>query len=193
MPVEIGLTVDLAEAIAKFVPPIKTAILKSLGFTENDVEEAIRAPDFAEILRKRLEEEPDLKPDVLLSFWIERTRASVLSQRKERLAQARTSFAVAIAALILGISLVLIGIILVFTVGLPVGIVTSASSIVTDIVSGLAFTFYREANNRLDENAKEMNVLDKASIAMDFISRITDIEKKDKAIEDLAKNLYLGK
>ncbi len=73
------------------------------------------------------------------------------------------------------------------------GVVTSVSSIVSGIVSGLAFTFNKQVNDRLDGTAKELVFLERMHTAMEYISYIKDVKVRDEALSDLAKNLSAKK
>ncbi len=102
-------------------------------------------------------------------------------QRQERLNQARLASTVALGALIFGTLLVFAGIICIWFFNLTTGVVTAIAGIVTDIVSGLAFRFYKEANDRFDSITRELSKLDRITLAMHFISYISEREKKDQA------------
>ncbi len=184
-------SVLLTQSLSVVVPAIKESIITSLGLRGRKAEETEDTSKFAEIVRESFELS-NAKPDVLLLTWIVRTRNNLELQQKASLQQAGTTFIVTLIFLVLAILLVFTGVILIFTIGLQVGVVTSVSSIVSGIVSSLAFTFNKQANDRLNEYAKEMNALDKSNIAMQYISQITDSEKRDEAIVELAEKIYSG-
>jgi len=71
-------------------------------------------------------------------------------------------------------------------------VVSSVASIVSGIVSGLALAFNKQTNDRMDEYAKELVILEKSYTAMQYISLISDIKTKDEAIRDLAKSISQG-
>jgi hypothetical protein len=110
------------------------------------------------------------------------TRAKLDQQYHERLYQAHTTFIIALATLVLGILLIFVGVILTFIISLPTGIVTAASSIVVEIVSALAFTFYKNTNDRLDSLQKELSFTESTLVLVDHIS---DPKTRNKAIIDL--------
>jgi hypothetical protein len=181
---------ELLEALAAAAPSIKPNVLHSLGSKEGHIEDAKNTDNFKEIVHEKIEAISNIKLDESLIEWIEHTRADLLKQRQERLHQARITFIVALLFLILSLILVLAGIILIFTSNIQVGVITSVSNAVSGIVSGLAFTFNKQANDRLDEYSKEMNALDKSHIAMQYIAKISDIKIRDEALNDLAQKIY---
>lgn len=121
---------------------------------------------------------------------IEHERVYIDQQHQERLKQAHISFIVALVMLILGILLILTGVICMFVISFPAGAATSVSSIVVGSISALAFKFKKDIDNRLDIIIKDINTLEKSSIAMHYIGFITDLDAKDKAIRDLINRLY---
>ncbi len=143
-------------------------------------------------IHEKLEENPKRDVNELLRDSIQRTRDDLTAQRKERLQQARITFVVAIVVLILAVLLVFVGVILIFTNKTQAGLVSSAASIVSGIVSGLALAFNKQTNDRLDEYARELVALEKSYTGMQFISLISDVRMKDEAIRDLAKNISMG-
>lgn len=188
----------LVNVLAKSVPAIKEVIAQSLHVKKKEIEGD--ADQLANAVRNKITEKAqagefagslDVAADALLDSWIVETRKALASQRKESLSEAHISFIVALVALIIGILLVFVGVVLGFTVDLKVGIVTSACSIVFGIVCGLAFKFNQQAHDRLDENAKGMNRLDSAYVASNLASQIADQDKRDKAIEELVKRVWL--
>ena len=147
---------------------------------------------FTNIVREKIEEIPHLDLTNLLSESIKRTREDLTIQRNDRLQQAQITFIVALVVLILAIVLVFIGVILIFINKAQQGIVSSVASIVSGIVSGLVLAFNKQTNDRLDEYARELVVLEKSYTGMQYISLITDIKIKDEAICDLAKSISMG-
>jgi hypothetical protein len=183
----------LFNALAGVVPTAKQNILTSLGINVQDtvrVEETVR---FNQIVHERIEAEPNLKINESLLETIRLTREELFDERRERRQQARITFFVALITLILSILFIFVGIILIYTGKLQAGVVTSVSSIISGIVSGLAFAFNKQANDRLDETAKELVVLERTHTAMEFISYIKDVKVRDEALSDLAKNISAEK
>lgn len=132
--------------------------------------------------QKRAEEE---FPDIVTG-----TRVHLNRQYHERLYQARATFMVALAALILGILLVFVGAILTFTISLPIGVVTTISSTIVEIVSALALKFHGDTNDRLDRLSRELYIVEQTSLSMEYISRISDPKAHDEAITDLIRRLH---
>ena len=189
----------LVNVLAKSVPAINEVLAQSLHVKKKAIEGG--ADQLANAVRNKITEEAqagefagslDLAADALLDSWIGETRKALASQRKASLSEARRSFTVALAALIIGIVLVFAGVVLGFTVDLKVGIVIAACSVVSGIVCGLAFIFNQRAHETLDENAKGLNRLESAYVASNLASQIADQDKRDKAIEDLVKRLWLS-
>jgi hypothetical protein len=108
-------------------------------------------------------------------------------QRQERLSQAHITFAAAFIALITGTVLVFIALICIYTASLPVGAATVVASLISDIISALAFRFNKEANERLDSVTRELSILDRTELATRYIGYISHTEAKDRAITDLIK------
>lgn len=126
-----------------------------------------------------------------LTKWIEDTRQELRQQREDLRKEARITFIVVIVAFSIGLLLIFMGISFVFINNLPTSIVTAASSVIIGVVCSLAFSFYKEVNNRLFRVSNEMSSLDKNNIAMQYISRIADGKTKDRAIQDLSKSIYV--
>jgi Putative DNA-binding domain len=202
---------ELIEALSQSVPSIEPNILNSLQVEERGAEkpEKIVIPEVDRVIgdvaggdiykaglgdiHKTLEENPYVDLLNILSESIKRSREELTTQRNERLHQARISFIVALVFLILAMLLVFTGVILIFTVNLQAGVVTSVSSIVSGIVSGLVFNFNKQANDRMDEYARELIILEKSYTAMQYIFLMTDVKSKDEAIRDLAKSISMTK
>lgn len=188
----------LVNVLAKSVPALKEVLAQSLHVKKKAIEgdadqlaNAVRIKITEEALAGEFAGSLDAAADALLDSWIVETRKALASQRKESLSAAHRSFMVALAALIIGILLVFAGVVLGFTVDLKVGIVIAACSIVSGIVCGLAFKFNQQAHDRLDEIAKGMNRLDSAYVASNLASHIAEQDKRDKAIEELVKRMWL--
>lgn len=183
----------LLSALAGAVPTSKPNILTSLGINVQDtvkVEETIR---FNQIVHERIEAETNLKINESLSETIKLTREELFDERRERRQQARITFFAALITLILAILFIFVGIVLIYTGKLQAGVITSVSSIISGIVSGLAFAFNKQANDRLDETAKELVVLERTHTALEYISYIKDVKVRDVALSDLAKSLSVEK
>jgi hypothetical protein len=179
----------LLNALAGAVPSAKPNILTSLGIDVSDTVKAEEAAPFSEIVHERIEADANIKINESLSQIIKLTREELLNERRERRLQARITFFAALVTLVLAILFIFIGIVLIYAGKLQAGVVSSVSSIISGIVSGLAFAFNKQANDRLDGTAKHLVVLEKTHTAMEFISYINDVKVRDGALSDLAKNL----
>lgn len=178
------------QALATAVPTAKPSILSSLGVSVQETVTIEKSGQFEEIVHKRIEEEPSLKPNESLIETIKLTRQELFSERREKRQQGRITFFAALIALVIALGLIFFGVILIYTGTLQAGMVTTASSIVSGIVSGLAFVFYKQANDRLDEMAKELVTLERTHTAMEYIvSYIKDEKTRDEAIRDFVRNL----
>ncbi len=208
---------DLIDALSESVPSFKTNILNSLeeephaeksediggaslsqsvvlgseNIFSGSIDE-IAGGNINRVVHETIMLKPQLDLNELLKDTIERTRDDLTTQRRERLQQARITFIVALIVLVLAIILVFIGVILIFTNKIQAGVVSSVASIVSGIVSGLALTFNKQTNDRLDEYARELVALEKSYTGMQYLSLITDVRMKDEAIRDLAKGISLG-
>ncbi len=125
-----------------------------------------------------------------LTRWIEDTRQELRVQREELRKEARIAFIVFVIAFAIGLLLIFTGVISAFIGNLPTSIVTATPGVTIGVFCSVAFTFYKEVNNRLFRVSTEMNLLDKNNIAMQYISRIADCKAKDRAIQDLSKSIY---
>ncbi len=193
---------ELIDALSESIPSIKQNIINSLE-SEDSPKSAVHSgsgdintwgvvasdSNFRNLIHGKIEEKPHLDLKELLSDSITRTREDLTTQRKERLQQARITFIVALVVLVLAILLVFVGVILIFTNKVQEGIVSSVASIVSGIVSGLALAFNKQVNDRMDEYARELVVLEKSYTGMQYISLIADVKIKDEAILDLAKGI----
>jgi len=134
-------------------------IREAKGITIGDNASVVQ--HFSESLKETIEEKPQLNLNVLLKDSIQQTRDDLTTQRNERLQQARITFIVAIVVLVLAVFLVFVGVILIFFNKTQASVVSSVASIVSGIVSGLALAFNKQTNDRMDEYAKELVILEK--------------------------------
>lgn len=118
-------------------------------------------------------------------------RRDLLNQQRQRqLAQGRIVFFTALALLSFGVLLALAGILGIYFFNLAAGTITVASGTIIDLISAVVLRFNKQENERLDALTKELSILDRTTMAMQYIHQISDAEKKDQAILDLAKQLY---
>lgn len=147
------------------------------------------ASEFDKSLHKADEKIPDNRTEDFLVNWIEDTRKELRRQREERRRQASITFITALTSLITGIVLLFIGIIIFIIMNLPFGIITAASGIICDAISGLAFAFNRDANNKLHGITSDMNRIDQTHTAMQYIMSIEEKTVRDQAILSLIQNM----
>jgi len=122
--------------------------------------------------------------------FIEFTNAQLQRQMQERLYQARATFAVALAALLLGILLIFVGVILAFTINLSIGVITTTSSVIVEIVSALAFKFNGDTNSRLDSLYRDLYVVKQTSLSIEYIEQLQEIYLRIDGVADLVKRLH---
>lgn len=183
---------NLIEALAGIVPSLMPQEMRVPSRQKSEQMVGEPKDDIANVLLEKLEETPGIRPDALLMEWIEQTRVELLKQRTARFQQARMAFTVALGSLSIATILILIGVILIFTKNLPAGVLTSLTGIVSDIVTGLVFVFYKQTNDRLDKSSGEMRTLDTSYVAMQYISTISDPRMRDQAIRDMVQKLLAG-
>ncbi len=178
----------VVKSLESTVPSMKTSIF-------NDINRYMLLTPMDKLSDSETDSETELNERIKTHFfqWTHSVHNDLGLQRQERLRQVKATFIVALTSLIVGMLLVFIGTIFIFAVSVPVGSVTAIASIISSIVSALAFKFNKEANDRVDTIARELIVLAKADMAMQYIYEISDAKRRDKAIEDLARNMYAVK
>jgi ABC-type multidrug transport system ATPase subunit len=181
--------IKLVKALTKAVPSIGLDLLTSLnieklymGMTEN-------TSQTTDTIQEKREE-------INITIFYEELKGSIkynkdtLAKRhQERVQQTNITYYVSLTCLLLGILLVFVGIILIFADKLEGGVLTTISSAIISIVSGLAFVFNKQANDLEREDTKQMRTLGKSYEAMGYISTLTDEKKKDELIEKLVEKL----
>ena len=121
--------------------------------------------------------------------FIDPIRNYLDKQREERRRQANTAFTITFSAIIIGIIMACASVACIFIFGISIGAIPTVSSVISNATSIVTFRFNKEANTRLDIIVREIGIFDRASVAMRFISMISDTTAKDAAIIDLAKDL----
>jgi hypothetical protein len=111
-------------------------------------------------------------------------------QRQHQLNQSRIVFHVALALLILGVLFVFAGVISGYFFSLAASTITAGSGVVVNVISAVVFNFYKQENDRLDAITQELSGLDRATMAMQYISQISDEQQRNQAIRDLARQLF---
>ena len=189
----IGLSeVKLMKALTKAAPSISSNSLTSFEIEELYAEKLGDTPQVSKIVQEQREE---INITVFYEELIEsikHTKDDLAARRKERIQQTNISYYVSLVCLTLSVLLVFVGIILIFISKLEGGILTTISSSITGIVSGLAFVFNKQINDLEREDTKELRTLEKSYDAMGYISRITDEKKRDELIEKLVENHFFG-
>jgi ABC-type cobalamin/Fe3+-siderophores transport system ATPase subunit len=190
----IGLSeVKLVKALTKAAPSISSNSLTSIEIEELYTETLGRnPPQGSKIVQEHREEINITVFYEELKESIKYTKDELAARRKERVQQTNISYYVSLVCLILSVLLVFVGIILIFISKLEGGILTTISSSITGIVSGLAFVFNKQINDLEREETQELRTLEKSYDAMGYISRITDEKKRDELIEKLVENHFFG-
>ncbi len=114
---------------------------------------------------------------------------------QKRLLETRITFFVTLILLIIGVGIIFLGIVLLI-IRNPVGGTATWSGSISSIITGAIFIFNNDTNRRLDETGRELASLaihlDGIRNAEHFIHQINDTARKDKALDDLAKNSLKG-
>ena len=116
-------------------------------------------------------------------------RKHLEKQREERYRQASIAFTITLLAIIIGMVMAFAGVVCIFHFGVSIGAIPALSSVISNATCLAAFRFNKEANARLDIIVQELCILDRASMSMHIISKISDRAAKDFAIIELTKNL----
>ncbi len=99
----------------------------------------------------------------------------------------------ALIFLIIALVLVAIGILFIYFGHLQGGVVSAASSILSGTVSGLAFAFNKQANDRNDVFYRELVTLERSYAIIECIPLITDVQMRNETLRDLIKNNFSEK
>lgn len=182
--------VKLARALTKAIPSIGPHLMTSLDIEELYIDKQKNADQSTKIIREKHEEINITVFYEELKESIKHNKGALSSRHKERIQQTNITYYVSVFCLILGIILIFIGTILIFAGKLGGGILTTISSTIISIVSGLAFTFNKRANDLEREDTREMRTLEKSSEAMGYISTMTDEVKKNELIEKLIEKHF---
>jgi hypothetical protein len=137
--------------------------------------------------KRALENAPQTRTELDTEFRYKRDFLHKVYEDSYR--QAHRSFNVALAALVTGILLIIVGSILAYTMNLPIGILTSVSSTITEIVSVLAFKLSADSNKRLESYSKELSAVELANWSIQYIEQMENNQERDRAIADLVRDL----
>lgn len=176
---------ELVTILEKAVPSAKTSI-------SDCIDHYVALGSINRLNDSETDSEAKLKEEIKARFfhWTQNVYKDLDIQRKDRLKQGKVAFTIALSSLVVGILLVFLGIFLIFAVSFSVGSATAISSIISNVVSVLAFRFNKEANDRVDNIVNELIILAKADVSMQYIYQISDAKKRDTAIKDLVRNIY---
>lgn len=185
---------DFITKLSQAVPGLQANVLKSFTLKDRDTAHAANMNRLTTVVHEKLEETSDItKIYTILLEPIRRTRDEITTQLNECRWQKRITFLVALTFLIIAIMLVAIGIFLIYFGHLQGGVLSTASSILSAIVSGLAFTFNKQTNDRNDIFFKELVTLEKSYAVMECIPLITDIKMRNETLRDLIKTNFSEK
>lgn len=185
---------DFIERLVTAVPGLKSNVLKSFTLKDEDTVRSENMNRFTTIVHEKFEETTDIsKIYAILLEPIRRTRDETTTQLNECRWQKRITFFVALIFLIIAIVLVATGILFIYFGHLQGGVVSTASSILSAIVSGLAFTFHKQANDRNDTFYRELVTLERSYVTIECIPLITDIQMRNETLRDLIKNDFSKK
>jgi flagellar basal body-associated protein FliL len=180
---------DFIARLVTAVPGLKSNVLKSFTLKDDDTVRPENMNRFTRIVHEKIEETTDItKIYTILLEPIKRTRDETTTQLNECRWQKRITFLVALIFLIIAIVLVAIGILFIYFGHLQGGVVSTASSILSGAVSGLAFTFNKQANDRNDTFYRELVTLERSYAIIECIPLITDIQMRNETLRDLIKN-----
>jgi ABC-type lipoprotein export system ATPase subunit len=184
--------VKLAKALAKAVPSIIPDLLTSLDIEELYVGKPEDTNQATKIVQEKREEINITVFYEELKESIKHNKDGLATRHRERVLQTNIAYYVSLICLILGVLLVFTGVILIFIGKLEGGLLTTVSSVISSIVSGLAFIFNKQANDLEREDSKQMRTLEKSYEAMGYISCLTDEKKRDELIEKLVERHFFG-
>jgi len=182
--------IKLVKALVKAVPSIAPSLLTSLDIEELYIEKPEDISQTTKIVQEKREE---INIKVFyegLQESIKQNKDELASRYRERVQQTNIAYYLSLVCLILGVLLVFIGVILIFIGKLEGGVLTTVSSVISSIVSGLAFVFFKQANDLEREDSKQMRTLEKSFEAMGYISCITDEKKRDELIGKLVEKHF---
>lgn len=184
--------IRLTEALIKAVPSVSNIFSPSFNIDEFYAEKSKDTNQNAKIFQEKQEEINITVFYEELKESIQRNKDELAARRKERVRQTNIAYYVSLVCLISGVPLVFIGAILIFIGKLESGVLTTISSIISSIVSGLTFVFNKQANDREQKDSNQMRVLEQSYEAMGYISRISDKTKRDEFIGKLVEKHFFG-
>lgn len=122
--------------------------------------------------------------------FIEGVRRTTAAQRDERRLQAKLTFFAALAFSIVGAIVIIVGVVLMFAGDTIVGgAITTASGVISGVISGILFKLNSETNDRLDAVMADTQKLEKAQFALEMAGSIESSVERDAAIREAMKKL----
>lgn len=185
--------VKLIKVATKASPSLSPHLLTSFAIEENyakKLEGTSKLESFVEEKSKEINVTVFYQ-SLLTSIKV--TKDDLAKRRKERTQQTNISYYASLVCLILGVLLVFIGVILIFVGKIEGGILTTISSVVSSVVSGLAFVFNKQTNNAEHEEVKELKNIERVYNAMGIISCVTEVKIRDELMQKLVETHYFDK
>lgn len=184
---------DLIAGLATAVPSIKPNILTSLGVKEPSPEAVEDLNNFTKLVHEKLEETKNIsKLYEILVEPIKRSRDETIRQLNDCRWQKRLAFVVSLVSLTIAMLLIFIGVILIFTNHQQVGVISTIAGFLPGCISGLAFTFNKQANDNNDKFYQQMVTLEKYYAAVQCIPLISDEVMMNETLRDFIKNNSQG-
>lgn len=120
--------------------------------------------------------------------------STVQALREDRRKQAKWSFAAFLASGIVGTIIIFTGVaLLVSGDDALVGGVTAGAGIVSEIVAGIFYKLYRDANDRFDVMMRDAQILESTQIGIETAAKIENNELRDQTLSELAKRVNTHK
>lgn len=178
----------LAESLSKFI--------KENKFEKQEVlpEKVKTKEDIEKIKQFWIEKDKKLPPDQswrLTEDFVQSTFTSISQFRQERLRQARATFNFALIFTIIGVILIFFGIMLFYLDKISAGIISTSVGAISEVTSVILFKLNKDSNDRLDETAKDLSILERLRIGIYYIDQIKDFSKRDEAIQQLTEDIQL--
>lgn len=122
--------------------------------------------------------------------FISGVRRTTAAQRDERRLQAKLTFFAALAFSIVGAIVIIVGVVLMFAGDTIVGgAITTASGVISGVISGILFKLNTDTNDRLDAVMTDTQKLEKAQFALEMAGKIENPKERDAAIREAMKKL----
>ncbi len=189
----VSMEENLIAGLATAVPSIKPNILTSLGVKEPSPEAAEGTNKFTKLVHEKLEETKNIsKLYEILVEPIKRSRDETVQQLNDCRWQKRLTFIVSLVSLAIAMLLIFIGVILIFTNHQQVGAISTIAGFLPGIVSALAFTFNKQANDNNDKFYKQMVTLERYYATVQCIPLISDEVMMNDTLRDFIKNNSQG-